>query len=110
MKWKATATVFVLTALAIGVTSLDAEAAGCSGRRNTGTAIGAVGGGILGSAASQGGLGGTVAGAVVGGVAGNVIAGSNCHHRAPRYRAARHYDKRGVAFYYDRYGRRHYYR
>ena len=107
------ATILALAAFAFGLSTIGAEAANCQGRRDTGTAVGAVGGGLVGNAASHGSAGGTIAGAVIGGVAGNVIGGSNC---APRYSSnshyvpRRHYNARGVAFYYDRYGHRHFYR
>ncbi len=45
-------------------------------RGNTGTAIGAIGGGILGNAASNGGLGGTLLGAGAGAVVGHHVAKS----------------------------------
>jgi uncharacterized protein YcfJ len=98
-------------AFGLVITSSTAEAANCQGRRDTGTAVGAIGGGLVGNSASHGSAGGTIAGAVIGGVAGNLIGGSNCsdsHTR--RAEPRRHYDKHGVAFYYDRKGRRHYYR
>jgi len=101
---------FALAALALGVTTVTAEAANCQGRRDTGTAVGAVGGGVVGNVASHGSVGGTVAGAVIGGVAGNLIGGTNCVERQARNQPRRHYDARGHAFYYDRYGHRHYYR
>jgi len=102
---------FAMAILAFGVTNVTAEAANCQGRRDTGTAVGAVGGGVVGNVASHGSVGGTVAGAVIGGVAGNLIGGSNCaRQRYVRHAPRRHYDARGVAFYYDRYGHRHYYR
>src|SRR6266566_1082631 len=92
-----------LAALALGVTTMEAQAANCQGRRDTGTAVGAIGGGLVGNAASHGNTGGTIAGAVIGGVAGNLIGGSNCEQRSSsRYEPRRHYDNRGVAFYYDR--------
>jgi uncharacterized protein YcfJ len=101
----------VLAALILGVATTSAEAANCQGRRDTGTAVGAIGGGLLGNGLSHGSAGGTIAGAVIGGVAGNVINGSNCRERqAYYYTPRRHYDRNGVAFYYDRYGHRHYYR
>ena len=101
----------VLAALVLGIASTSAEAANCQGRRDTGTAVGAIGGGLLGNGLSHGSAGGTIAGAVIGGVAGNVIQGSNCREtRTSRYVPRRHYDERGVAFYYDRNGYRHYYR
>src|SRR5215472_6855869 len=102
----------VIAALFFAITGAPAEAANCQGRRDTGTAVGALGGGLAGNALSHGSAGGTIAGAIVGGVAGNVINGSNCHQTYAHYRHAprRHYDRHGVAFYYDRYGNRHYYR
>jgi len=101
----------VLAALALGVAATSAEAANCQGRRDTGTAVGAIGGGVIGNTVSNGSAGGTIAGAVIGGVAGNVINGSNCREtQANRYTPRRHYDKHGVAYYYDRNGHRHYYR
>ena len=101
----------VLAALILGIATSSAEAANCQGRRDTGTAVGAIGGGVVGNAISRGSAGGTIAGAVIGGVAGNVINGSNCREtQAYRYTPRRHYDRHGVAFYYDRYGNRHYYR
>jgi osmotically inducible lipoprotein OsmB len=111
-------TMFALAALTLGVTTISAEAANCQGRRDTGTAVGAIGGGVLGNAASRGSAGGTIAGAVIGGLAGNLI-GGNCAHRYSynsRYERHGYYDARGydngrgVAFYYDRFGHRHYYR
>jgi uncharacterized protein YcfJ len=101
-----------LAALALGLTTVAAEAANCQGRRDTGTAVGAVGGGVVGNAATRGSAGGTIAGAIIGGVAGNVIGGNNCEQQRDtrRYEPRRHYDNRGVAFYYDRSGHKHYYR
>ena len=105
------AMVLALGAFALTVTTATAEAANCQGRRDTGTAVGAIGGGVVGNAASRGSAGGTIAGAVIGGVAGNLIGGSNCaDNHSARAEPRRHYDKHGVAFYYDHQGRRHYYR
>src|ERR1700704_921791 len=67
-----------LAAFALGLTTVTAEAANCQGRRDTGTAVGAVGGGLVGNAATRGSAGGTIAGAIIGGVAGNVIGGHDC--------------------------------
>ena len=101
----------VLAGLVLGIATASAEAANCQGRRDTGTAVGAIGGGLIGNSVSHGNTGGTIAGAIIGGVAGNVINGSNCReYQASRYAPRRHYDRRGVAYYYDRYGHRHYYR
>ncbi len=104
------AKILTLGALALSVTTAAAEAANCQGRRDTGTAVGAIGGGLVGNAASNGNAGGTIAGAVIGGVAGNIIGGNNCAQgSASRENHRRHYDKHGAAFYYDRDGHRHYY-
>ena len=104
--------IIALAAFAFGLTTVTAEAANCQGRRDTGTAVGAVGGGLVGNAATRGSAGGTIAGAIIGGVAGNAIGGNNCEQQreSRRYEPRRHYDSHGVAFYYDRDGRRHYYR
>ena len=101
----------LIAAAIFAVTAPSAEAANCQGRRDTGTAVGAIGGGLAGNAISHGSAGGTIAGAVIGGVAGNVLNSSGCRSSyAYRYTPRRHYDRHGVAFYYDRYGNRHYYR
>ena len=101
-----------LAAFALGLTTVTAQAVNCQGRRDTGTAVGAIGGGVIGNAATHGNTGGTIAGAVIGGLAGNVIGGSNCVQQRDtrQYEPRRHYDSHGVAYYYDRYGKRHYYR
>jgi hypothetical protein len=67
--------------LAGGVTAAMADE--CSGHdHDTGTAVGAVGGGLIGGLATHSVVGG-LAGAVVGGVAGNAIARDNdCSHQA----------------------------
>jgi outer membrane lipoprotein SlyB len=64
---------------ALGAPSL-ALASNCS---NTGTAVGAVAGGLLGNGVSRGGgrTGGTILGALGGAVAGNAIARHNCDQR-----------------------------
>ena len=82
--------------LALGAGTAVAHADACSGRNHTtGTVLGAVGGGAIGSAASHGNLGGVVAGAVLGGLAGNAISRDiDCRHR--------HHSR-----YYWRHGHRH---
>jgi uncharacterized protein YcfJ len=76
-----------------------AHADGCSGHHHTtGTVLGAVGGGAIGSAVSHGSLGGVLGGAVLGGLAGNAISRDmDCHrgyhHR--RYRESRYYYRDG---------------
>ena len=58
------------------------------GARNTGTVVGAVGGGLVGNALSHGGgkTGGTLIGAGVGAVAGHEIAKHNDKHCHYEYR------------------------
>jgi uncharacterized protein YcfJ len=70
---------------AASTTAVMADA--CSGHSHTtGTVIGAVGGGAIGSAASHGSLGGVLAGAAIGGLAGNAISRSaDCHRRYSRH-------------------------
>ncbi|HEY0282560.1 MAG TPA: glycine zipper 2TM domain-containing protein, partial [Rhizomicrobium sp.] len=77
---------------------------GCSGRsHNTGTAIGAVGGGLIGSALTHGSAVGVVGGAVAGGLAGNSIArDSDCNDGRSV--------KQNRKYYYDRQHRKHYYK
>jgi osmotically inducible lipoprotein OsmB len=94
--------------LTLGVSTVVANADGCSGRNhNTGTVVGAVGGGLIGNAMTNGSAVGVVGGAVAGGLAGNAIArDSDCGRPA---RSARHY--RHKVYYYDRqHHRRYYYR
>src|SRR3954467_13190289 len=60
--------------LALGLGSTSAFADNCSGRNHTsGTILGAIAGGLLGSAASHGNGGAVVGGALLGGLAGNAI-------------------------------------
>ena len=84
--------------LALGAGTVSAYADACSGHsHDTGTAVGAVGGGLIGGLATHSVVGG-LGGAVVGGLAGNAISRSNdCNHRARR------------VSYVDKYGHRHYY-
>jgi hypothetical protein len=56
----------------------------CRGSANTGTLVGAVGGGLLGHAVSSQGAGGTLVGAGAGAVAGHQIAKSNCKRKYRR--------------------------
>ena len=117
---------FALAALALGLTTVTAEAANCQGRRDTGTAVGAIGGGLVGNAATHGNTGGTIAGAVIGGLVGNAIGGNDCDQRntsryVPSSGDAYYYDNGGyrrdysrharpVGYFYDRDGYLHYYR
>ncbi|MGZ6020732.1 MAG: hypothetical protein ACXWKO_18860 [Phenylobacterium sp.] len=78
--------------------------ASCRGRANTGTAIGAVGGALLGNSISRGG-GGAVVGGLGGAVLGHEIAKGGCaHSRHAYYRHsnARYANNRQV--YYDQHG------
>jgi uncharacterized protein YcfJ len=90
----------VCSALAVATTSLPFAAqaqphhkvyvcrdVSSRGARNTGTAVGAVTGGLLGNALSHGGgkTGGTLLGAGVGAVAGHQIAKHNSTHRECHY-------------------------
>lgn len=93
--------------LLIGPTEAGAS---CRGRANTGTAIGAVGGALLGNSISRGG-GGAVIGGIGGAVVGHQIGKSGCgsysrhasyRHRG-RYAANRAYHPAGQV-YYDRNG------
>src|SRR4029077_12045144 len=97
--------IFALAALAFGFTTVTAEAANCQGRRDTGTAVGAIGGGLVGNAASHGSAGGTIAGVVIGGLVGNVVGGNDCNQRYTRY-----VPDNGAAYYYDNDGYRRDYR
>ena len=85
--------------ITFGMVTVAAQADSCSGHSHTtGTVLGAVGGGAVGSAVSHGSLGGVVGGAVVGGLAGNAISRDmDCRHRYHRhtsynYHHHRHYN------------------
>jgi hypothetical protein len=91
-------------AIAAGFLALGTAGAGavCERAKTTGTALGAVGGGVIGNVVTHGSVIGTLAGAAGGGFIGHRLSGNGCN-RAGYYRHHRHY-------YVDRYGRRHYYR
>ena len=92
------------SALALSLGSVSAVADACSGHsHDTGTALGAVGGGLIGGLASHSLVGGAV-GAVAGGFAGNAIARSNDCNRRTVVR------RQHASYYIDRDGHRHYYR
>ncbi len=82
-------------ALALGAGTSGALADHCSGHgHTTGTVLGAVGGGAIGSAVSHGSLGGVV-GCAVAGAAGRYTRqsrGIDCNHR---YHHARYYYRNG---------------
>jgi uncharacterized protein YcfJ len=92
-----------LIALPLIAGATDASAS-CRGRANTGTALGAVGGALLGNSISRGG-GGAIVGGLGGAVVGHEIAKGGCHrtrhayyrHSNSRYAANRpvYYDQRG---------------
>jgi len=91
----------------------DASAS-CRGRKDTGTALGAVGGALLGNSISRGG-GGAVVGGLGGAVVGHEIAKSGCgpsRHAYYRHnsRYARGYDRGYTSrgYYYDEHGNRIY--
>jgi uncharacterized protein YcfJ len=92
--------------LIAGPTAADAS---CQGRKNTGTALGAIGGALLGNSVSRGG-GGAVVGGLGGAVVGHQIAKSGCgpsrhaYYRRGHDRYAYNYD-RSNHVYYDAYGR-----
>ena len=103
----------MLTAMAALITlpmmaaSSDANAS-CQGRKNTGTAIGAIGGALLGNSISKGG-GGAVVGGLGGAVVGHEIAKGGCgasrtaYHRTRNSRYA-YDDRTGHKVYYDQQG------
>ncbi len=89
--------------LALSAATVAANADRCSGRNhNTGTVVGAVGGGLIGSAITHGSAVGVVGGAVAGGLAGNAVERDSDCNRGAR----RHY--RHKVYYYDNQHRRHY--
>lgn len=96
--------IIVAAVLLLGASSSAAYADACSGRRHdTGTILGAVGGGLIGSAITHGSAVGVVGGAVAGGFAGNAIARDiDCDR-------GRHYDRHSRRYYYyDHHGDRIY--
>ena len=98
------AKVLAISVLALGTAATAADA-GCSGRRATGTAVGAVGGGVLGNVITHGSFVGTAVGAVGGGLIGRSVGASGCHGRYYHHHYYRHH-RRG---YYDRHHHWHYY-
>jgi uncharacterized protein YcfJ len=78
-------------AFAAGTSGALADA--CSGHgHTTGTVLGAVGGGAIGSAVTHGSLGGVVGGAVLGGLAGNAVSRDmDCRHRYHQARERYYY-------------------
>jgi uncharacterized protein YcfJ len=104
-----------IMALPMLAASTDADAS-CRGRKDTGTALGAIGGALLGNSVSKGG-GGAIVGGLGGAVVGHQIAKGGCdsdrssyrHSRSRYARDTRHdsrgYDSRAArTVYYDRHG------
>ena len=93
----------ILATVVIALGTTPAFADRCSGRdHNTGTIVGAVGGGLIGNAITHGSAVGVVGGAVAGGLAGNAIErDSDCNRPVAR----RHRHK---VYYYDRDHQRRY--
>ncbi len=91
-------------AIALTASTVGAAADACSGHsHDTGTALGAGGGALIGGLASHS-IAGAVVGGVAGGFAGNAIArNDDCNRHSSRYR------RRERDSYYDRDGHRHYY-
>ena len=87
-------------ALSAGMTAANADS--CSGHgHNTGTVVGAVGGGLIGDAITHGSAVGVVGGAVAGGLAGNAVArGSDDCRGERRHRRAYYYDSNHHKHYY----------
>ena len=102
---KRIAEIAAIAVIALGAGTTGAMADACSGRsHDTGTALGAGGGALIGGLASHS-LAGAVVGGVAGGFAGNAIArNQDCNDRdRARYRHRDH-----ESYYIDRHGRRHY--
>jgi hypothetical protein len=98
---KSLAKICAVAVIALGAGTLSAAADSCSGRsHDTGTALGAGGGALIGGLASHS-VGGAIVGGVAGGFAGNAIARSeDCNHSS-RHRAR-------TSYYVDSHGHRHY--
>jgi uncharacterized protein YcfJ len=99
----------VLIAAPLLASATDADAS-CRGRKDTGTALGAIGGALIGNSVSRGG-GGAVVGGLGGAVIGHEIAKGGCGHARTYYRHTSNryaYERRPAApartVYYDRYG------
>lgn len=86
-----------MLALGTGIATANAD---CGSAKATGTAVGAVGGGVLGNVITHGSFVGTAIGAVGGGLIGHSVGRDNgCHRRYHHYRTG----------YYDRYHHWHHY-
>ena len=111
-KTLSTAALAALLAAPLLLGASDADAS-CRGRKNTGTALGAIGGALIGNSVSRGG-GGAVIGGLGGAVLGHEIAKGGCGHARTYYRRghSRYAAERSPAYtparaptvYYDRHG------
>jgi len=103
-----TAALAALIAAPVIAGATDASAS-CQGRKDTGTAIGAVSGALIGNSVSRGG-GGAVVGGLGGAVLGHQIAKGGCGpSRHAYYRHSYHRDRYARnGYYYDAYGHRIY--
>jgi uncharacterized protein YcfJ len=100
----------IATPLLVGATDASAS---CQGRKDTGTALGAIGGALIGNSVSRGG-GGAIVGGLGGAVVGHQIAKSGCGHARAYYRRTPShyaYERRGAyapapsrTVYYDQRG------
>ncbi|MBI3676214.1 MAG: glycine zipper 2TM domain-containing protein [Proteobacteria bacterium] len=88
--FRRTAHALVLAAITLGASTIAANAL-CERHHPTGTILGAVGGGVVGSAVTHGNGVGVVGGAIVGGLAGNSIERSGC--KSSRHRREGYYDR-----------------
>jgi uncharacterized protein YcfJ len=89
-----------IVALPMLAASSDADAS-CRGRKDTGTALGAIGGALIGNSVSKGG-GGAIVGGLGGAVVGHELAKGGCssgrsyyRHSRSRYARDSRYDNRG---------------
>jgi hypothetical protein len=103
---KSTIRIAAVCALMLGAGTIAASADACSGRsHDTGTALGAGGGALIGGLASHS-IAGAVVGGVAGGFAGNAIArNEDCNDRN---RSHYRHREREHDSYIGRDGRRHY--
>jgi uncharacterized protein YcfJ len=88
--FRRTAQALALVAITLGATTIAANAT-CERHHPTGTILGAVGGGVVGSAVTHGSAVGVLGGAIVGGLAGNAIERSSCN--GSRHRHEGYYDR-----------------
>jgi Glycine zipper 2TM domain len=92
--------------MAFGPTTASAS---CSGRTNTGTVLGGIGGALVGSSVTRGSTGGTILGGLGGAVVGHQIAKGGCGRTVTRYRTtsartAQAQPQPARRVYYDQYG------